>query len=85
MSLVKRSVSGGGGGVSSVAATAPITSSGGTTPTISTSMNTGKILGRTTAGIGVAEEITPGAGMSFVGGVLKISGTDPIAYSYWGA
>lgn len=37
---------GGGGGVSSVGATSPLTSSGGATPNISTSMATNKLIGR---------------------------------------
>lgn len=53
--------------VSSVGATAPITSSGGTTPTISTSMATDRLLGRDTAGTGVAEELTVGGGVEFTG------------------
>lgn len=65
------------GGVTSVTATAPLTSSGGTTPDISTSMNTNKLIGRSTAGVGVMEEITIGSGLSLSGGTLSasISGT----------
>lgn len=60
---------GGGGGVSSVSGTAPIVSSGGATPAISLSnagvtyakiqnvSATDKLLGRSTAGAGVVEEI----------------------------
>jgi hypothetical protein len=43
-------------GVTSVTATSPITSSGGATPDISTSMATNKLIGRSTAGVGVMEE-----------------------------
>lgn len=68
---VKFFSSGGGGGVSSVGAILPITSSGGATPVISTSMATSRILGRTTAGTGVAEEISVGLGLQFSGGELK--------------
>jgi len=71
----------GGGGITSIngdttaaqliSGTAPITAStaAGTT-TISTSMNTARLLGRTTAGVGVAEEITVGTGLSLAGGTL---------------
>lgn len=83
VSLIKRSS--GSGGVSTVTATAPVTSSGGSTPNISTSMATGKLLGRTTAGSGVAEEITPSAEIGLSAGGIKINRPDPIAYTYWGA
>ena len=59
------------GGVSSVSATSPITSSGGATPVISTSMSTNKLIGRSTAGTGVMEEITLGTGLSFSGTTLN--------------
>jgi hypothetical protein len=59
------------GGVTSVTATSPITSSGGTTPIISTSMATNKLIGRSTAGVGVMEEITVGTGLSLSGGTLN--------------
>lgn len=57
--------------VTSVGAIGPITSSGGTTPTISTSMSTNKLIGRSTAGTGVMEEITVGTGLSLSGGTLN--------------
>lgn len=57
--------------VTSVGATSPITSSGGTTPVISTSMATNKLIGRSTAGIGVMEEISVGSGLSLSGGTLS--------------
>jgi hypothetical protein len=59
------------GGITSVTATSPITSSGGTTPVISTSMATNKLIGRSTAGVGVMEEITVGTGLSLSGGTLS--------------
>ena len=59
------------GTVTSVSATAPITSSGGTTPTISTSMATNKLIGRSSAGTGVMEEITVGTGLSLSAGTLS--------------
>lgn len=57
----------GSGTVTSVGATAPITSSGGATPSISTSMATDRLLGRDTAGAGVAEEISLGASLEWSG------------------
>jgi len=62
-----------GGTVTSVGATSPITSSGGTTPTISTSMATNRLIGRTTAGTGVMEEISVGTGLSLSSGTLSNS------------
>jgi hypothetical protein len=61
--------------VTSVGATGPITSSGGNTPTISTSMATNKLIGRSTAGTGVMEEITIGTGLTLSGGTLNGSAT----------
>ena len=63
---------GGGGGVSAVTASAPITSSGGTTPNISTSMSSGKLIGRSSAGTGTMEEITLGGNISLSGGTLNV-------------
>jgi len=48
--------------------------SGGTitsTGTISTSMATNKLIGRSTAGVGVMEEITVGTGLTLSGGTLN--------------
>jgi hypothetical protein len=64
--------------VTSVGATSPITSSGGNTPTISTSMATNKLIGRSTAGTGVMEEITIGSGLTLSGGTLTASGASPL-------
>ena len=61
--------------VTSVTATSPITSSGGATPDISTSMATNKLIGRSTAGTGVMEEITIGSGLSLSGGTLNATAT----------
>jgi len=55
--------------------------SGGTitgTGTITTSMSTGKLVGRSTAGIGIMEEITLGTGLSFSGTTLNASGASPL-------
>jgi len=62
------------GKVTSVTATAPITSSGGATPVISTSMATSRLLGRTTAGTGVAEEISTAGTLTLTGGTLTGTG-----------
>ena len=59
------------GTVTSVTATGQITSTGGTTPVISTLMHTNKLIGRSTAGTGVMEEITVGTGLSLSGGTLN--------------
>ena len=45
----------------------PITTSG----TISTSMNTNKLVGRSTAGTGIMEEITVGTGLTLSAGTLS--------------
>lgn len=58
-------------GVSNVTATSPITSSGGATPNISTSMNTNRLIGRGSAGVGVMEEILLGTGLSLSGNTLN--------------
>ena len=56
-----------------VAATAPIAYNSGT-QTVSTTMATNKLLGRSTAGTGVAEEITIGSGLSLTAGTLSSTG-----------
>ena len=66
--------SAGGGGVSSVSAVAPLNSSGGLSPIISTSVATNKLIGRASTGTGVMEEITLGTGLAFVGTTLNASG-----------
>jgi ribosomal protein L18 len=71
--------SSGGGTVTSIATSGLI--SGGTittSGTISTSMITGKLVGRSTAGTGVMEEITVGSGLSLSGGTLTSSGASPL-------
>lgn len=56
-----------------VAATAPISYNSGT-QTVSTSMATNRLLGRSSAGTGVAEEISVGSGLSLSGGTLSATG-----------
>lgn len=63
------------GTVTNIATVAPL--AGGpitTTGTITTSMNTNKLIGRNTAGVGVMEEITLGTNLSFTGTTLNASG-----------
>lgn len=67
------------GTVTGVTATAPLTSSGGATPDISTSMATNRLIGRTTVGTGVMEEIQVGNFLTLSGGVL--SSVPPIELS----
>ena len=67
----------GTGTVTGVTATSPITSSGGTAPVISTSMATNRLIGRSTAGVGVMEEITLGTGLSLSGGTLSATAQVP--------
>lgn len=64
--------------VTTVGATSPITSSGGTTPTISTSMNTNKLIGRGTIGVGVMEEITLGTNLALAGTTLNVTGVPTV-------
>jgi len=63
------------GTVTAVTATGPITSSGGNTPAISTSMATNKLIGRSSAGTGVMEEISIGTGLSLSAGTLSNTAT----------
>lgn len=62
------------GGVTSVTASAPLSSSGGNTPNLSTSMNTNKLIGRGGAGAGAMQEITLGANLSLSGTTLNAAG-----------
>ena len=68
----------GTGTVTDVTATSPITSSGGTAPVISTSMATNKLIGRSTASVGVMEEISIGSGLSLSSGTLSATFTSPL-------
>jgi hypothetical protein len=55
--------------------------SGGTitgTGTITTSMSTNKLVGRSTAGTGIMEEITIGSGLTLTAGTLTASGASPL-------
>lgn len=61
-------------GVTNVTAVLPITSTGGTTPVISSSMSTNRLLGRGTAGTGVIEEIILGTNLSLSGNTLNAAG-----------
>jgi hypothetical protein len=66
---------GGGGSVAAVTATAPLTSSGGTSPNISSSIIQNKLLGRgQTSGTGAIQEITLGTNLSLAGTTLNSAG-----------
>lgn len=67
---------GGGSGTVTNIATAGLISGGPitTTGTITTSMATGKLVGRSTAGTGIMEEITVGSGLTLSGGTLTATG-----------
>lgn len=65
----------GGGSVSNVTATAPITSSGGATPIISSSITENKLLGRgQISGTGVFQEIVLGSNLTLSGTTLNAAG-----------
>lgn len=72
------------GAVTSVGATSPITSSAGTSPVISTSMATNRLIGRSTTGTGVMEQITVGSGLTLSAGTLTNTAT-PTPLGYYGA
>jgi len=73
------------GVVTTVSAISPITSTGGTTPSISTSMSTNKLIGRYTTGTGVMQEVTVGTGLNLTsGGILNNTAT-PTPLGYYGA
>jgi hypothetical protein len=62
------------GTVTGVTATLPITSSGGAAPNISSSMASGRLIGRGAAGVGPMEEIILGTNLSLVGNTLNATG-----------
>lgn len=65
--------------VTSLSATSPITASASTgSVTISTSMSANKLIGRSTTGAGVMEEIALGTGLSFSGTTLNATGASPL-------
>lgn len=70
--------SGGGGGVTNVTATSPITSTGGATPNISTQVAKGKLIGRNSVTTGVMEEISVGSGLLLSGTILTTTAVSPI-------
>ena len=76
--------SGGGGGVSSVGATPPITSTGGTTPNISTSIATNKLVGRYSSGSGVMQEVIVGDGLNLTSGGQLNNTATPTPLGYYG-
>lgn len=70
----------GAGSVTSVTATPPITSTGGATPVISTSMATSRLIGRTTAGAGVMEQISVSSAFSLTALTLDLTLVDGGTY-----
>jgi hypothetical protein len=62
------------GKVSSVSASGLLTSTGGTNPTISSSMSANKLVGRNATTSGAFEEITLGSGLSLTGATLSATG-----------
>lgn len=74
--LIGGAASGGGTGIQTITASSPITATQtGTAVNISTSMATNKLIGRSTAGTGVMEQITVGSGLSLSGGTLSATGS----------
>ena len=73
MALLRGQTPGGGSGTVTNIATAGLISGGPitTTGTITSSMNTARLVGRNTSGTGVFEEITLGTGLSFTGTTLN--------------
>jgi hypothetical protein len=74
--LIGGASSGGGVAIQTITASSPITATQtGTAVNISTSMATNKLIGRSTAGTGVMEQITVGSGLSLSGGTLTATGS----------
>lgn len=71
----------GGSGVTSVTATGLLTSSGGTTPDISSQVAKGKLVGRNSVTAGIMEEITVGSGLTLSGTTLSASVSDSITHA----
>jgi hypothetical protein len=71
--VIINSYAGGAAGVDIVTATAPITSSGGSSPNISTFVNKDKLIGRNPNAPGVMEEISIGSGLTLSGTTLSNS------------
>ena len=60
--------------ITGVTVSAPLDSSGGSTPNITTKMLPNRLIGRSSAGTGVMEEISVGTGLSLSGGTLSATG-----------
>jgi hypothetical protein len=69
-------VSGKASTTTTISTTAPLSGGGDLSAnrTLTTSMNTGKLIGRNTAGVGVMEEITLGTNLSMTGTTLNATG-----------
>jgi len=79
--IIENYAGGGTTGVTNVTATSPITSSGGTTPNISTQVNKNKLIGRNPTTAGVMEEISIGSGLSLSGTTLSASVSGSITHA----
>jgi hypothetical protein len=73
--------------LSALSVTAPLTTTGGVTPTLSTSIATKKIVGRSTAGTGVMEELTVTKSVDIVSGNVELVNdeTSPTARKFYAA
>ena len=60
--------------ITGVTVSAPLDSSGGSTPNITTKMLPNRLIGRSSAGTGVMEEIAIGSGLSLSAGTLSATG-----------
>lgn len=75
------SSTGSGSGVTAVTATGLLTSSGGTTPDISSQVNKGKLVGRNSVTAGIMEEISIGSGLTLSGTTLSASVNSSITHA----